>query len=127
VSVLDSRINPETYNQTHSAQAGEFDDIGICSFECTTTLDRICPTGWSCQVVAKGILDYPENAELPLDLPETALNESPFAAICRRDMNEDLQKDLDYGIELCNADESKCDAARQIEDVVITAGTAVTY
>ena len=114
VSLLDSRINPETYNQTHSAQAGEFDDIGICSFECTTTLDRICPTGWSCQLVAKGILDYPDSSLLPQDLSEAVLNESPFAALCRRDMDEVMQHDLNYGTELCNSDESKCDAAGMV-------------
>ena len=114
LSVLDSRISPEYYNKTHSSQAGESDDIGVCAYECTKKEDEVCPSGWSCQVIAKGILDYPDNIQLPQDLPETALKDTPFAAICRRDMNEDLQKDLNYGIELCNADESACSAAGMV-------------
>ncbi|MBO4351061.1 MAG: putative metal-binding motif-containing protein, partial [Proteobacteria bacterium] len=115
VSLLDSRINPENYNSMHSANAAIDDEIGICSYECTKKEEKICPTGWSCQVVAKGILDYPsDSALLPQDLPEATLKDTPFAALCRRDMDEDLQKDLAYGVEFCNADESKCNAAGMI-------------
>ncbi|MBO4350977.1 MAG: hypothetical protein J6A01_08540, partial [Proteobacteria bacterium] len=114
VSLLDSRINPENYNLTHAAPAGDYDDIGICSYECTRKDSKICPIGWSCQVVAKGILEYPDVSLLPQDLDETEINESPFAALCRRDMDEDLQKDIAYGLELCNSDESRCNEAGMI-------------
>ena len=49
-----------------------------------------------------------------MDLPESSLKDTPFAALCRRDMYEDLQKDIPYGIEFCNADESKCSAAGMV-------------
>ena len=114
VSLLDDRINPDNYNRTHSSQAGLGEDIGICSYDCTKEENSECPSGWSCQVVAKGILDYPDSSELPKYLPEESLKDTPFAALCRRDMTEELQKDISYGIEFCNSDEKKCTDAGMI-------------
>ncbi|MBO4351536.1 MAG: putative metal-binding motif-containing protein, partial [Proteobacteria bacterium] len=114
VSAIDSRINAENYNKTHSSQAAPNDDIGICAYSCTKEEDRNCPAGWSCQVILKGLLDYPDIADLPQPIPESERNKTGFVSVCRRDMTETLQKDISYGLELCKANEDKCAKANMV-------------
>ncbi|MBO4351505.1 MAG: hypothetical protein J6A01_11250, partial [Proteobacteria bacterium] len=106
VTLLDERINAEYYNMIHpEVDLGPKTMVGICSYECTKEIDKECPMGWECQVVAKGILSYPTSGKLPFELEPDEVEKTPFAALCRPNVEEP------YHTEMCTASEADCKAA----------------
>ncbi|MBO4351799.1 MAG: hypothetical protein J6A01_12770, partial [Proteobacteria bacterium] len=86
VNLLDERINADYYNRIHPNSDLSSDTmVGICTYECTKEKEAECPSDWTCQVVAKGILNYSTSGDLPFQLKLDDLEKTPFAAVCRPD------------------------------------------